>query len=92
MSSACSSVPRWLAPRGWSACVIELRSWTSGGERFSAHRSQILQLRKKLMEGATPPTWIARPRPRHGGTIERARDRVLDGACSYFCYRVTTVL
>jgi hypothetical protein len=44
------------------------------------------------MEGAPQPTRIARLRPRHGGTIERARGRVLDGACSYFYYRVTAVL
>jgi len=44
------------------------------------------------MEGAAQPTRIAGPRPRHGGTIKRARDRVLDGACGHFYYRVTTVV
>jgi hypothetical protein len=54
--------------------------------------SEVLQPREKLMEGAAQPTRIAGPRPRHGGTIERARDRVLDGACGHFYYRVTTVV
>jgi hypothetical protein len=54
-------------------------------------RSQILQLREKLMEGAPQPTRIVRPRPRHGGPLEGARDRVVDGACGSFYYRVTTV-
>ena len=43
------------------------------------------------MEGAAQPTRIAGPRPRHGGTIERARDRVLDGVRGHFYYRVTIV-
>jgi hypothetical protein len=49
-------------------------------------RSQILQLREELMEGAAQPTQIVRPRPRRRGPMEGARDRVLDGACSYFYY------
>jgi len=57
-----------------------------------SRRSQILQLREKLMEGAAQPTRIAGSRPRHGGTIERVRDRVLDGACGSFYYRLTTVV
>jgi hypothetical protein len=62
--------------------------WASEPGRYS----EVLQLCEELMEGASQPTRITGPRPRHGGTIERARDRVLDGACSYFYYRVTTVL
>jgi len=55
-------------------------------------RSQILQLREKLMEGAPQPTLIVRPRPSHGSPMEGVRDQVLDGACGSFYYRVTTVL
>lgn len=62
------------------------------GERFAARRSQILQRREKLVEGAPQPTRIAGPRPRRGGIIERARDRVLDGTWGNFYYRVTTVV
>jgi len=64
----------------------------AAGERFAAWLLQFLQLREKLMEGAAQPARIAGPRPPNGGTIERARNRVLDGGCGHFYYRVTTVL
>lgn len=44
------------------------------------------------MEGAAQPTRIAGPRPRRRGPLQGARDRVLDGACGSFYYRVTTVV
>jgi hypothetical protein len=43
------------------------------------------------MEGAPQPTRIVGPRPRCGGPMERAPDRILEGPCGYFYYRVTTV-
>lgn len=54
-------------------------------------RSQIFQLREKLMEDAPQRTQITRPRPRRGGPMEGARDRVLDGTYDSFYYRVTAV-
>jgi hypothetical protein len=58
--------------------------------RHAAH-SEVLPLREELMEGSPQPTRIVGPRPRHGGAMERARDRVLDGVRGQFYYRVTTV-
>jgi hypothetical protein len=54
--------------------------------------SEVLQLREELMEGSPQPPRIVGPRPRRRGPLEGARDRVLDGACGYFYYRVTTVV
>lgn len=54
--------------------------------------SEVLQLREELMEGSPQPTRIVGTRPRRRGPLEGARDRVLDGACGYFYYRVTTVV
>jgi hypothetical protein len=44
------------------------------------------------MEGSPQPTRIVGTRPRRRGRLEGARDRVLDGACGYFDYRVTSVV
>jgi hypothetical protein len=75
-----------------------IAGWCSGaiaavrGRATSPATHRVLQLGENLMEGAPQPTRITRPRPRRGGPLEGARDRVLDGACGYFYYRVTTVL
>jgi len=87
------------------ACVTAGGAWLFGlrheaavrgraggpASRHAAH-SEVLQLREELMEGAPQPTRIARPRPRHGGTIERARDRVIDERRGNLYYRVTTII
>jgi hypothetical protein len=44
------------------------------------------------MEGAPQPTRIAGRRPRRGGTIERARYRVIDERRGNLYYRVTTII
>jgi hypothetical protein len=59
--------------------------------RHAAH-SEVLQLREELMEGSPQPTGIVGTRPCRRGPLEGARDRVLDGACGSFYYRVTTVV
>jgi len=53
---------------------------------------EVLQLCEELMEGSPQPTRIVGTRPRRHDLLEGARDRVLDGACGSFYYRVTAVL
>lgn len=43
------------------------------------------------MEGTPQPARIAGSRPRGSGPMEGVPDRVLDGACGDFYYRITTV-
>jgi len=86
------------------ACVIAGGSWLFGlcheaavrgcwrTSEPSCRHSEVLQLREELMEGSPQPTRIVGTRPRRGGPMEGARDRVLDGACGHLYYRVTTVV